>query len=94
MKAPWNHSWSYERVGLRRRACHGHTTRHDGHGSEPRARRAVDLARITVSAEAIRALPAEFVKSRRILPLEIREGTLHLATPIRVTRGWWMTSGC
>ena len=32
------------------------------------------------SPDAIRALPADFVKRHRVLPLKIHEGTLHLAT--------------
>src|SRR5437867_11289258 len=38
------------------------------------------LARLTVSPEAIRALPPDFVQRHRILPLEIHEGTIHIAT--------------
>jgi type II secretory ATPase GspE/PulE/Tfp pilus assembly ATPase PilB-like protein len=47
-----------------------------GNGSAKRA----GLAGREISVEAIRALPAEFVKRHRILPLEIRQGTLHIAT--------------
>jgi type II secretion system protein E len=36
--------------------------------------------RLNVSSEAVRALPVEFVKAHRILPLEIQNGTLHIAT--------------
>ena len=38
------------------------------------------LARAGATAEAIRALPADFVKRHRVLPLRIHSGTLHLAT--------------
>ena len=32
------------------------------------------------SPEAIRALPTDFVKRHRILPLRIQDGTIHIAT--------------
>ncbi|MEO8429339.1 MAG: GspE/PulE family protein [Verrucomicrobiota bacterium] len=38
------------------------------------------LAKINVSSQAIRALPADFVKLHRVLPLEIQNGTIHVAT--------------
>ena len=38
------------------------------------------LTRLTVAGEVLRLLPADFVKQHRVLPLEIREGTLHVAT--------------
>src|SRR5438105_15639789 len=38
------------------------------------------LARLNVSAEAIRALPADFVKRHRVLPFQIQHGTIHVAT--------------
>src|SRR5438067_8993535 len=44
------------------------------------AKRAGSLARLTVSPEAIRALPADFVKRHRVLPYDIRHGALHVAT--------------
>src|SRR5437016_1780261 len=49
---------------------------------EPRdgEKRANGSARLNVSPEAIRSLPSEFVKRHRILPMEIRHGTLHIAT--------------
>ena len=40
----------------------------------------VCLAKMTVSPAAVHALPADFVKSRRILPFAIHDGTLHIAT--------------
>ena len=43
-------------------------------------RRTGNLAHLTVSPEAIRALPPDFVKRQRLLPFEIRDGTLHVAT--------------
>jgi type II secretory ATPase GspE/PulE/Tfp pilus assembly ATPase PilB-like protein len=39
-----------------------------------------DLARFNVSPEAIRALPVEFVKRHLVLPLEVQDGTIHVAT--------------
>lgn len=39
-----------------------------------------NLARLNVASEALRALPSDFVKRHRVLPLEIRRGTLHVAT--------------
>jgi type II secretory ATPase GspE/PulE/Tfp pilus assembly ATPase PilB-like protein len=47
-----------------------------GNGPAKRA----GLAGREISAEAIRALPVEFVKRHRIVPLEIRQGVLHIAT--------------
>ena len=38
------------------------------------------LAKLDIPSEAIRALPAEFVKRHQVLPLDIRNGTLHVAT--------------
>lgn len=38
------------------------------------------LLRLNVSPEASRALPSDFVKRHRILPFEIQNGTLHIAT--------------
>jgi len=38
------------------------------------------LARLTVSAEAVRILPVQFVKRHRVLPFELRNGTVHIAT--------------
>src|SRR6516164_8819723 len=43
----------------------------NGHGA---------LAKLEIPAEAIRALPADFVKRHQVLPLEIRQGTLRIAT--------------
>ncbi len=42
--------------------------------------RAGSLARLKVSPEAMRLLPSEFVKRHRILPFEIQNGTIHIAT--------------
>src|SRR6266568_8185186 len=44
------------------------------------AKRAGSLARLAVSAEAVRALPADFVKRHRVLPYDIRHGTIHVVT--------------
>ena len=41
---------------------------------------ASDSNRLAVSVEAIRALPADFVKRHRVLPFEIRHGTILVAT--------------
>lgn len=55
---------------------------HDGGGpTEPFAGGRIDsLAKHDVSSEAIRLLPSDFVKRHRVLPLEIRNGTIHIAT--------------
>jgi type II secretory ATPase GspE/PulE/Tfp pilus assembly ATPase PilB-like protein len=37
-------------------------------------------ARLAVTPEAVRFLPAEFAKKHRVLPLEVRNGTLRIAT--------------
>src|SRR5947207_1243424 len=46
----------------------------------PAGNGSVALAHIIVSPEALRALPADFVKRNRILPYKIENGTLHIAT--------------
>jgi len=51
-----------------------------GTGASGDERRAGSMARLNVSQEAMRALPSEFVKQHRVLPLDIRHGTLHVAT--------------
>src|SRR5579859_1018803 len=38
------------------------------------------LARLAVSPDALRALPAEFVKRHRVLPFKIHNGTIHIVT--------------
>src|ERR1017187_8182021 len=38
------------------------------------------LARLDVAPEIIRTLPAEFVKRHCLLPFEITNGTIHIAT--------------
>src|SRR3989440_7316273 len=38
------------------------------------------VARLKVSPEALRALPADFVKRHRVLPFQIENGTIHVAT--------------
>jgi type II secretory ATPase GspE/PulE/Tfp pilus assembly ATPase PilB-like protein len=43
-------------------------------------RRLESLGKLKVDPEAIRALPSGFVKRHRVLPFEIRNGTLHVAT--------------
>jgi type IV pilus assembly protein PilB len=40
----------------------------------------LNLARLKVPSEAARALPADFVQRHRVLPLELKNGTLRLAT--------------
>jgi type II secretory ATPase GspE/PulE/Tfp pilus assembly ATPase PilB-like protein len=47
----------------------------DGNGNGQGA-----LSKLSIPSEAIRALPAEFVKRHQVLPLTIQEGTLHIAT--------------
>src|SRR5947209_6371912 len=39
-----------------------------------------DSARLAASLEAVRALPADFVKRHRILPFKIHDGTIHIAS--------------
>src|SRR5436190_16009087 len=41
---------------------------------------AAGLARLKVSPEALRVLPADFVKRHRILPFKLDNGTIHIAT--------------
>jgi len=41
------------------------------------------LAGLEVSPEALRALPADFVKRHRILPFKLNNGTIHIATEQR-----------
>src|SRR5881396_3081721 len=43
-------------------------------------RRLDSLTKLNVSAEAVRALPSDFVKRHRVLPFEIRNGTIHIVT--------------
>jgi type II secretory ATPase GspE/PulE/Tfp pilus assembly ATPase PilB-like protein len=51
----------------------------ENHG-QPTGGRTVDSGRFNVSPEALRALPADFVKQHRVLPLKIQNGTIHVAT--------------
>ena len=44
------------------------------------AKRQSGIARLNVSAEAIRALPPDFARRHKVLPIEIQNGTLHIAT--------------
>src|SRR5882672_3106444 len=39
-----------------------------------------ESARLAASLEAVRALPADFVKRHRVLPFKIQDGTIHIAT--------------
>src|SRR5687768_6054537 len=50
----------------------------DGNGSNVRS--FGSLTKLNVSSEAVRALPAEFVKQHRVLPFEVRNGTIRIAT--------------
>src|SRR6185503_10689499 len=43
-------------------------------------RRLDSLTKLNVPPEAVRALPADFVKRHRVLPFEIRDGTIHIVT--------------
>ena len=38
------------------------------------------LAKLNVSSEALRTLPADFVKRHRVLPFKLHNGTIHIAT--------------
>src|SRR5437764_13974018 len=51
-----------------------------GRAAEQNGKRVGILARVNVSPEAVRALPAAFVKRHRVLPFEINNGTIHIAT--------------
>jgi type II secretory ATPase GspE/PulE/Tfp pilus assembly ATPase PilB-like protein len=50
-----------------------------GPGRAP-AERAGNGGKLSVSPEALRALPAEFVKRHRVLPLRVQNGAIHIAT--------------
>src|SRR5205823_13411671 len=52
----------------------------DGRPGTSAGNGAPSLSHITVSPEALRALPADFVKRNRILPYKVENGTLHIAT--------------
>jgi type IV pilus assembly protein PilB len=56
--------------------------RMDGNGQELRrfGKQFESLPRLKVSPEAVRALPADFVKRHRVLPFDIQNGTIHVAT--------------
>jgi type II secretory ATPase GspE/PulE/Tfp pilus assembly ATPase PilB-like protein len=43
---------------------------------------ALTLGTIAIAPEVLRLLPAEFVKRNRVLPLEVREGTVRIATAV------------
>jgi type II secretory ATPase GspE/PulE/Tfp pilus assembly ATPase PilB-like protein len=43
-------------------------------------KRSGPLAKLKVSSDALRALPAEFVKRNHVLPFDLRDGVLHVAT--------------
>ncbi|MDB6023549.1 MAG: hypothetical protein JWQ04_3406, partial [Pedosphaera sp.] len=49
-------------------------------GSSSSTGRAGNLGRLSISPEALRLLPADFVKQYRVLPLNVLNGTLHVAT--------------
>ena len=38
------------------------------------------LSNVEIPPDAIRALPADFVKRHQVLPLAVKNGTLHIAT--------------
>jgi type II secretory ATPase GspE/PulE/Tfp pilus assembly ATPase PilB-like protein len=42
--------------------------------------RVTDLAKLSIPPEAVRALPAEFVKRHQILPVAVHNGTIEIAT--------------
>lgn len=56
--------------------------RFDGNGGERRrfGKQFESLPKLKVSPEAVRALPADFVKRHRVLPFDIQNGTIHIAT--------------
>src|SRR5947207_1431642 len=45
-----------------------------------RGRRLESLVKLDIAPEVIRALPADFVKRHRVLPFDIRNGTIHIVT--------------
>ncbi len=47
---------------------------------EPAPEPAATVAKLDAAPAALRALPADFVKRHRVLPLKIQDGILHLAT--------------
>src|ERR1035441_11084317 len=49
-------------------------------GKGASGRRLGSLGKLEVSPEAIRALPLEFVKRHRILPIGLHNGTIEIAT--------------
>src|SRR5262245_5808921 len=49
----------------------------ESRGARPRLE---NLTRLTASPEALRAIPADFVKRHQVLPFEIRNGTIHIVT--------------
>jgi len=51
-----------------------------GTNSEDSLNQTDDPARPAASLEAVRALPADFVKRHRVLPFKIEAGTIHIAT--------------
>src|ERR1017187_9508538 len=51
-----------------------------GANSEASLEKAADSARLAASSEAVRALPADFVKRHRVLPFKSQDGTIHIAT--------------
>jgi type II secretory ATPase GspE/PulE/Tfp pilus assembly ATPase PilB-like protein len=52
----------------------------DGNGAPGSPARSGGLGRLQVSPEALKILPAEFVKRHQVLPIKIADGTLHIAT--------------
>src|ERR1039458_28787 len=47
---------------------------------EPVAETSIGESKFNATPDALRALPAGFVKQHRVLPLKIEDGILHLAT--------------
>ncbi|HZR19360.1 MAG TPA: ATPase, T2SS/T4P/T4SS family, partial [Verrucomicrobiae bacterium] len=56
---------------LSRPVAGGNNASGNGHGA---------LSKLEVPAEAVRCLPAEFVKRHQVLPLRVQNGILHIAT--------------
>src|SRR5882762_6440594 len=67
--------WSAGEVAGRDAVAPGGVPGLFGSGGRPGA-----LGRLQVSPEALRSLPADFVKRHQVLPFKIADGTLHIAT--------------
>src|SRR5436190_21192018 len=52
----------------------------EGNGNGNPEKQTSFLIRLKIAPEAIRALPADFVKRQRVLPLKIEDGKIYVAT--------------